>query len=789
MIVVLLVLTVLAILAITLSYTTRLEAVSAANYSAGIQARTAAVTGVAVMSSRLEPYSSVQAPLMASNRSFWSSPRAAQVSADAVNRRTGERARHLFQLSIPPISDLYAEDTSAKLNLNTATPGQMQRLFSAVLAGRGVDGGRAAALARALAEWRLGPDGRPGRAGVDDDQDAPSVSTLVTATGWEARFGFTSTQLYPLRPAGRRAASSQADAAAGDGLDNDADGEIDEPGEQIDEPDEYIADIRRPAYGDDRRLFALSDLNYVPGWTPEIIQALTPYLTVYSESWDSFVDGSGEDKPRVNLNDVSLSELIGVLNAQFPDKDPMLLAQFALNVLDYRDADSIPTSYPYPGGGGETLLFGVEIQPFISEVWPDSASSDDAEDDDGQFVELINPWPVDLSVDGWRLATASGDVVLRGEIAARGFLIVTDDLDDAADQTPEDDKEREFGSFYRIFGLVPDGRQHRMVEHSAFDLPNDEDTVELRDAQGHLMDAFHYRTQGTEQYKYSWQREDPRLRASRLEPCSPYMPGKGLAAHMDQFQDVDPRRDRLFHSVAHVLGVSSGYVRLDAGGREIAAAWQLPALSAAGGSGNVDLGLVDIFTVDTHSERPAAGLGVLLSESALGGDGGGAVGSRTKPVSLIGRLNVNTLSPEMLKWLFDIDVERLMVPVEDSGADASAAQLRHRFAYTMTSRSDAARSSPSGPLRRAVYQRRSDFLEAAVRAAAGEGADRESVIKTLAVLLPQISLNSVSYSVLSQNRLSSDSSREREQARALVRATVSLDGEGGMQLINWQYLH
>lgn len=94
--------------------------------------------------------------------------------------------------------------------------------------------------------------------------------------------------------------------------------------------------------------------------------------------------------------------------------------QFAVNVIDYRDADLVPTVYGQDVTGLAQPVYGVEPHPFITEVFVDISELVDvdgdglitgAEADDGIYaVELYNPYPVPLDIGNWRLGTKSGIV-------------------------------------------------------------------------------------------------------------------------------------------------------------------------------------------------------------------------------------------------------------------------------------------------------------------------------------------------------------------------------------------
>lgn len=172
----------------------------------------------------------------------------------------------------------------------------------------------------AIIVYRYGPDGAPGVKGVDDDKDNSLLQT--------------------------------------DGIDNDADGEIDEIDEGIDEPDEF-----RPQqpYGDDNPFDTVEEIRLVPGIGETIFNDIKDYLTIYS--YDKNLDKEG--KLRININKASPSKISQTL--QEVGMPIEKADQIAVNIVDFRDEDNFPTAY--------RGKYGIERTPYINEVMPNFVTS------------------------------------------------------------------------------------------------------------------------------------------------------------------------------------------------------------------------------------------------------------------------------------------------------------------------------------------------------------------------------------------------------------------------------
>lgn len=207
------------------------------------------------------------------------------------------------------------EDESAKINLNVASLIPPQRAHEGlspceILLGDGTKSGiplSVQALAN-LMQFKYGPNGVPGARGDDNFNNA----TLMA-----------------------------------DGLDNNANGLIDELDEGVDEPEEYNA--ARP-YGDDRAFFSLREAwaTAVPNqpWSSAGFAAFRSTATLHSRDaglrWDP---ATRSWLPRQHLNVASARELhrtLATANQRFPfEGNQRQLRRLAAAAADYRDENAV----------------------------------------------------------------------------------------------------------------------------------------------------------------------------------------------------------------------------------------------------------------------------------------------------------------------------------------------------------------------------------------------------------------------------------------------------------------
>ncbi len=504
------ILSLLVLLAVGLAFTSRIEQSTASNFGDGVQNRMAAQTGVQAVSSQLlyslpagatglldlslEPqFLSLRegTSLNSEEKDGAASHFRSNAASGAVNLAPGEST---------DTADVVLFDASARININAASEELLAGFFNLAGSELGV-GLNGDAVARSIAEIRLGRDGAPGRRGFDDDFDSTDAVEAESRSDYES---------WDERAA---AMNIESDEVRGE--------ESRQLLTLVDEADEYIADVRLPAYGDDYRFASVSDLlNFESirsaGLDREALEVLEPYLTIFSTSVEQrLVDD--EVLPFLDANRAGPEELFDALKEVYGDgKDDDLLRQFAVNIVDARDGDSVPTRFP------GTNLIGVERTPYIIEVYPDSITPDEG-GDDGQFVELHNPWTEDFSVDGWRLTGAGVSVELRGRIAPQGFLILTDDADNSRDPAAEEDLPGT-GSLYDVFGVLDDGYKRRVMEVPSLSLPDHGPvTLELLDDEGNLVDVFAFTARSDElDDLYSWQRNNPLVRRAHKARATPH---------------------------------------------------------------------------------------------------------------------------------------------------------------------------------------------------------------------------------------------------------------------------
>ena len=830
LILVLAILSILILIAATLSYTARLEELSARNFADGIQARMAAQTGVgwffAVMDGRTTPVASLRtAPfsmlpgrdpgtgllsprLPAGRTAPWPDrphpPAGTSVplggNPSGVLEPQFARIGNLSSIA-SDLAHLRVVDESSKININamgswaeltegpalpsegsdrvqdsrgepanasaaTATPVQPIALadaLDAVLSSpevnyRGASPEQARQLARAILAYRYGPDGQPGRAGVDDDGDGPgtgqNAATMRVTAGRNpilsapvsGRPLFQSARVLPGRPGADQSSPSAS-----------------VPGGGVDEPDEFVADPRLPPYGDDRPFRQVEDLLKVPGVTPELFRALRPYITVFSASERRV--GPERDAPgQLDLNAATPNEIYERLRAAFPRIPVETLAQFAANICDCRDADSVPTLVRLEGMADPIL--GIEVTPFITEVWP-GPTANPFGDDHGKFIELFNPYDTAISMSGWSLRIGKGSAVnLNHTLVPGGFLIITDDYNGRHDrggagQTPG------YGSFYAIFGLVPNARNHLMLEAPGLEIPQSGGAVELRDQVGNLVDFFRYGGEAAGGLRRSYQRTDPRIRVSHAARCTPYalpgwaeFTGDGIAVSSNLLRAAD-LKNAPYQSALELFALSAPFPTGASAPNELAL--RTPQLHAQAGE-TFDETLVDYFTVWNDGRiHPPTGLagaeGVGASSQTASLARWTAIGSAA--LSECGRINLNSTPPPILRAFRGLTSKQIEI--------------------LLTRRPSPPRSDPAGgPL---VFARLSDLLADDEFWAQAPAATR---LQRLTQWLGSITLTSDAYLIVTENRAAPPSG-PRLASRSKIEALVSTD-KGQNQVVFWRYL-
>lgn len=583
-------------------------------------------------------------------------------------------------------------------------------------------------LANEIVSYRYGPDGAPGVAGLDDNGNGegvlPASDGLDNDGDWvvdnpeEATLAIDADGLDNNLDG---VVDEMGESLLRDGLDNNGDGILDNPSETMDDPAEFISDIRLAPNGDDRPFIHLADLAMVRGMTTELIDALAPYLTTFSVSQPAYVERktTGQSSSVTGLrqldpNSASPEQIFEMLRAQYPALPEALVGQFSVNIVDRRDADDVPTEAQLGSGG--TTFRGMELTPCINEVFPYTGGFDQSEGgDDGQFVELANPYTSAIDVTGWRLEGLGTVVYLNGTIQGGGLLVFTDDYNNTLDPEPEDVPGQ--GSLYDIFGAVPTGGKTRLEVNSSLTLPDDAGSVRLYNKSGSLVDEFRYeggKLAGV--LKYAYQREDPRIRKALYTrddcdygtPLKPNQSASKVSGDERRVMElVEEFYNRPFLSPLELLLVPTNYEApsdlqptqsadaiADDDGSAVAEdapeapvvnqdpqtqGFRLPYLGQSAESrrlssdddeptdetsDNFDVTIVDLFMPGLPAKRDTRMMSFLASGSLSSGDGSNPLldpsvsrietewkARRDAPAALHGRININTASPLLLSAL------------------------------------------------------------------------------------------------------------------------------------------
>ncbi|MCX7626354.1 MAG: lamin tail domain-containing protein [Candidatus Sumerlaeaceae bacterium] len=417
-------------------------------------------------------------------------------------------------------------------------------------------------------------------------------------------------------------------------------------------------DLRFPRLGGFRRVEHLEQLlasSENPNlFRPDELAKLAPYVTVFSVASESQNTGSTPFQEKLPLDSSLTAEKAYVaLRTAFPDKEDRLLRQYATNLADLLDGDDVPTRMKDPSHIEPwNDLLGLEQVPFITEIYPDSVTRGS---DEGQFVEIYNPWDEPVSLEGWRIivggtgrdAPGQAMIPLSGKIAPGGFVVVTDCYD-----VPPPNTEPGTGAFLAIFGRRADNIRHRIIANAALELPDKNSFVSLVDGRGNLIDIFSYTTTPHENSRESYQRPDPSVRAFLVADATPfelYAPDKTKEA-----RECLARTSKLWREIrhgnrvglGHLLLVPTSYVGLKKSGtatRMEPHFAQAPLGNTVSNVGlnkapenyptNLDLRLLDVFA----SSGCVRGNGAFPESSVL---------------HSYGKVNVNTCLPEVL-WGLD----------------------------------------------------------------------------------------------------------------------------------------
>ena len=388
-------------------------------------------------------------------------------------------------------------------------------------------------------------------------------------------------------------------------------------------------DIRKPAQGN--RFESLTQLHATKHnprgiFTDQELRTLGQYVTVFSESPEVFNRADGVSLPKIALSDdMDASGIASKLEMAFPDKEPKMLKQFAANLKDYSDIDDIPTVVQDTSGTEAlNVVIGVEQVPLVTEVYADAKTQ--IEGDQGQFVEIHNPWAKPISMANWRLSiggavTTQGAAIngypLNATLPPGGYLIITDNYDHPAAKSAPGT-----GCFLAIFGIRKDDNHRQLVEVPGFDLPDRNATVSLLDSQGNLVDVFRWDASASENATSSYQRNDPRVRACSAAEATPFNKAlqgvyTGTAAREQLMTQVWQAGNQRLSGPMDLFRIPCGF-SMDSGSAEvpkiIGYCWQTPlfahedtsATNNAEWRSNLDAHILDLFTVADEAPESEA---------------------------------------------------------------------------------------------------------------------------------------------------------------------------------------
>ncbi|OPZ13274.1 MAG: Helix-hairpin-helix motif protein [candidate division BRC1 bacterium ADurb.BinA364] len=518
-----------------------------------------------------------------------------------------------------------------------------------------------------------------------------------------------------------------------------------------------------------------------PGLAAEALEALSGVLTVYSQSRLAYESG-GALYDSLDPNTATIEEIFEGLSRVFGDVPPGRLQQFAANIVDWRDADSIPTVYP--GSSESAPILGVENTPFISEVWPDSLTTE-ADGDDGQYFEIANPYSFDVDLTGWTvgIGLSGRRISLSGALPAQGCLVVTDDKNDLRDASPEE-PQNEYGSFFKIFSMLGDGYSRQLREEPLLNLPDDSGTLYLYDNAGNLIDYFQYQNMRLGGVRTSAQRDDPRARDYAKNRCSPM--SLELSAAAKAALRSAANRDRAFASAAEVFDVCAAWTER-ASARSLDSASTSPWTRLKSAEGELDARLADLFAVgedsglpgnlapmESYAARPAQNAAAGKPEAA-GAENGlarmerEAVRQDTAIRRASGRINLNTASRAALLALpgMTADMANRILDRRAAGNGASGPSEGYM----------------EGIGARPPFESIAGFLGDET---IWSGKSREEKLALFGEWANRITINSQTFFVVAENQPEPQVGRTRPSV-ARIRSLMLVGANGRPEALNWRF--
>ena len=343
---------VLSALAASFAFQMRMEEKAAFNYWKSSQARAIAMAGVDFAVGTLE---NDESDTYDSFDDYWAKPPYDgkwHTDNNLITNHNGDLVG-VYKVKIT--------DLSGKLNINTCGKDQnegwspYEESFKNFLDAGGWNLGtsNSAQLANNLLAYRYGTDGYPGNSG-DDDADSIIVEN--------------------------------------DGIDNNGNGQIDEPGEGVNEPDEFVywkPYLDSSGINSDTPFITREEIqkvNGIKGDTYNIYNDISSFITPFS--FDLDINDSGIN--RVNLNYAEASTIDTVLIQEGIAEDTAL--QLAANIADYRDRNNYATILYDKDGNPHYGVEGIQINEVMPRTWAKLNAVGHAESDNNWILSITRDY-------------------------------------------------------------------------------------------------------------------------------------------------------------------------------------------------------------------------------------------------------------------------------------------------------------------------------------------------------------------------------------------------------------
>ncbi len=816
-------LAILTLMAMTLSYISKLEVQASSNAAVRVQARMAAVTGIPVTAARLtvglnaaESARKVAASESVQNTAT-QTPSGTADKTVARGDTASQSQKGFVRNEQTGLANTQAEDQSALFNINALSiratetlAGNSAQAAPGSFSGPRVQGGaethavrdQAAQARLTSGEMQSVPKGLPIE--VLERFLAERLSAARLNVGRAPALANAIHQYYAPREWDYEARDRQKKAGRSVRTEQTASPAFraqefpfpTQTGQTLPPTD---ADASETAPGSHQVFDRLSDLKQVTGMSDAEFKAIAPYLTTFSSSLDVWWAPSGAAYFRVPVNEASDEQIYNALRIAFPDEDENQLRQLAVNLVDRRDADSVPTVSE--DVKGSFPIIGYERTVRISEVCAEvmCVPEDGA---DGQYIELHNPFDRPINLAGWRLDWGTGGHVLTGVLAARGYLIVTNDLKNDQDSTPEQNQTG-MGSFYDVFRRLPNGTTEQVIEVPALNLQNNTiGKVSLRDQAGRLIDYLTFHNTAFTGQNRGYRKSSPFSHIGAPAPATPFV--DNTREPDDPYEAacwgvLQACMDQPFRSVAEVLTVPVFFSK--SGAQEAQNQKAFPSLEGADALGPR---LLDCFLTtsapnafDEGGQLRSWQMQAAASQSATAAStqaashpqqAGGPVVAESQPglstMDLIGSQAATALQPPVSYGKINLNTAPAVVLQALPGLDAE-------LAARIVAQQARARKSAPGQASSEAFKSFADFARAPeVWTGVGQAERLEALLR----VLPLATVNSTAFIVTSSNRdgaLDETARANREEtvrvSRQACRALIHQVPGLGAIVLKWQF--